>query len=96
MKHAQQNIIETLPASNAIRQRLRHSARMLVASLCAMTLLLLMTGVAAAHALLDRADAARDAILDQSQVQAKAWLRFTEEVNPALSKVAVKQRNLPV
>jgi putative copper export protein/methionine-rich copper-binding protein CopC len=93
MKQAQNVLTETKPATNVTRRRHRSVVRVLIASFCAITLLLLLSGVASAHALLDHSIPAQGAILDQDQVPSKAQFWFTEELNPALSKVIVVDQN---
>jgi methionine-rich copper-binding protein CopC len=89
MKRAHHTSTEPLPSSTIRKQRKRRGARVLLASLTAIVLLLLFSGVPSAHALLSRADPAQGAILNQDQVPSQARLWFTEEVNPALSRVVV-------
>ncbi len=89
MKQAQNVLTETTPATNNLKRRPWRGLRLLIASSFALILLLLLSGVASAHALLDHAAPPPGAILDQDQVPTQARLFFTEEVNPALSKVIV-------
>jgi copper transport protein len=92
MKQAQNVSTETKPATGATRRRWP-LARVLIASFSAITLLLLLSGVASAHALLDHSNPAPGAVLDQDQVPSQAQFWFTEELNPALSKVVVVDPN---
>ncbi len=64
---------------------------LVVASLLALLLLLLLSGVAWAHALPVRSDPAENAILDQAPSQIRIW--FTEEVNPTLTKIVVVDKD---
>src|SRR5215813_11216438 len=67
--------------------------RVAIASTLALFFLLLLSGVASAHALLARSDPAAGAIFlaDQAPSQVRLW--FTEDVNPALTKAVVVDHN---
>jgi putative copper export protein/methionine-rich copper-binding protein CopC len=71
----------------------RQAARVAMASALALFLLLLLSGVASAHALLARSDPAAGAILDADKAPTQLRLWFTEEVNPALTKAIVVDHN---
>ncbi len=71
-------------------RRLRHLA---IASMLALFLALLVSGVASAHATLARSDPPNGAILDANQAPTQVRLWFTEDVNPALTKAIVVDHN---
>ncbi len=96
MKQAQPHTLKIQTASHTSKPRRARLVRVLIASCCALTLLLLLSGVASAHALLDHStpspgDAFYLDQLPKQPTQARFW--FTEEVNPALSKVVVVDQN---
>ena len=74
-------------------QLLRPVRRVAVASTLAIFLILLLSGVASAHALLMRSDPAAGAILDYNSAPSQLRLWFTEEINPALTKAVVVDHN---
>ena len=75
----------------APRQQRRRARSPIVASVLALLLMLLFSGVASAHALLDHSDPPENAILNQAPSQVRLW--FTEDVNPALSSAVVVDKN---
>jgi copper transport protein len=72
---------------------LRRARALAIASTLALFLMLLASGVASAHALLARSDPASGAILDPDKVPNQLRLWFTEEINPALTKAVVVDKN---
>lgn len=78
------------PEPSRHRRRVR---RVVIASALALFFVLLLSGVASAHALLARSDPAAGAILDYGKAPAQLRLWFTEEINPALTKAIVVDHN---
>lgn len=93
MKQAQPLTLKIQTTGHASRPQRTRLVRVLIASCCALTLLLLLSGVASAHALLDHSVPPPGGIFAQGQVPTQARFWFTEEVNPALSKVVVVDQN---
>jgi putative copper export protein/methionine-rich copper-binding protein CopC len=84
---------EAVNPDTSPRWRWRRMRSLAAASMLALFLLLLLSGVASAHALLVRSDPAAGAILDYDQAPTQVRLWFTEEINPALTKAVVVDHN---
>lgn len=74
-------------------RRRRRVQRVVIASVLALFFVLLLSGVASAHALLARSDPPAGAILDYGKAPAQLRLWFTEEINPALTRAIVVDHN---
>src|SRR6185437_8559618 len=81
------------PVKRGQSPRLRSIRRVALASALALFFILLLSGVASAHALLSRSDPASGEIIDYGKAPAQLRLWFTEEINPALTKAIVVDHN---
>ncbi len=93
MKNIQSAIDESTQGDLPICRRGRHARHLALASTLAIVLLLLLSGVASAHALLARSDPASGAILNADKAPTQVRLWFTEEINPVLTKAIVVDHN---